>query len=634
MNNDVLYHTSLLTEYDIYLFKEGTHGALYEKFGSHLGTLDGMEGAFFAVWAPNAEFVSVIGDFNYWNNKSHPLRVREDKSGIWEGFIPGITKGALYKYHLRSQWNNYRVEKADPFAASLEMPPKTGSVVWNTAYNWNDQDFKDNFKNSLDSPISIYEIHLGSWMRVPEEENRHLSYLELADRLPAYLQEMGFTHVEFMPIMEHPFYGSWGYQVTGYFAPTRRYGTPEELMVLVDRLHQAGIGVILDWVPSHFPSDSHGLSYFDGTHLYEHADRRKGFHPDWKSEIFNYGRHEVRSFLVSSALFWLKQFHFDGLRLDAVSSLLYLDYARSEGEWIPNEHGGRENIEAIHFIQRLNEKIYAEHPRTQMIAEESTAWPMVSRPTDSGGLGFGMKWMMGWMHDTLDYFSQDPLFRKYHQQQLIFSLWYAFHENFILPLSHDEVVHGKGALIGKMPGYGWQRFSNLRLLFGWMYAHPGKKLLFMGSEFGQIKEWTHDESLEWHLLQCTEHQGLQRWLKDLNRLYKTEPALYELDFSERGFEWILQDGEQSVLGLIRKGNKEEAAVCVLLNFTPVTQYNYRVGVPKEGFWKELLNSDAIDYGGNGAGNSGGIKTMPVPSHGQAQSLLVTLPSLGVLFLKA
>ena len=635
MTNNVLYHASLLTEYDIHLFREGAHCALYEKLGAHSFTLDGREGTLFAVWAPNAEYVSVIGDFNSWDRQSHPLKVREDGSGIWEGFIPDIADGAIYKYHLRSRWNNYSVDKGDPFAFHWETPPKTGSIVWSRSYVWNDQDFQRHQKNSLGSPISIYELHLGSWRRIPEEGNRSLSYLELADRLPAYLQEMGFTHVEFMPIMEHPFYGSWGYQVTGYFAPTSRYGRPEELMVLIDRLHHAGICVILDWVPSHFPSDQHGLSYFDGTHLYEHADRRLGFHPDWKSEIFNYGRHEVRSFLFSSALFWLKQYHFDGLRVDAVSSLLYLDYGRKSDEWLPNLHGGRENIEAIHFIQRLNETIYKNHPDAQVIAEESTAWPMVSRPTSAGGLGFGMKWMMGWMHDALDYFAQDPLWRKHHHQELIFSLWYAFHENFILPLSHDEVVHGKGALIGKMPGYGWQRFANLRLLYGWMFAHPGKKLLFMGSELGQIKEWHHDESIEWHLLECAEHQGLQRWVKDLNHLYCTTPALYEFDFSERGFEWITpHNSEQSILVLIRKGIDGEDAVCVLLNFTPVTRYNYQVGVPKEGFWKELLNSDAADYCGHGAGNNGGVKTIPVPSHGHAQSIVVTLPSLGVIFLKA
>jgi len=630
---NVLYHASLLTEYDIHLFREGTHGALYQKLGAHPFTLDGMQGTLFAIWAPNAEFVSVIGDFNYWNNQSHPLRVRGDRSGIWEGFIPGVGKGAIYKYHLRSQWNDYTVDKGDPFAFCCETPPRTGSIVWETSYDWKDQDFQRHQKNSLDSPISIYELHLGSWRRVPEEDHRPLSYLELADRLPAYLEEMGFTHVEFLPIMEHPFYGSWGYQVTGYFAPTHRYGDPEGLMTLIDRLHQAGICVILDWVSSHFPSDQHGLSYFDGTHLYEHADRRKGFHPDWKSEIFNYGRHEVRSFLMSSALFWLKQYHFDALRIDAVSSMLYLDYARSEGEWVPNEHGGRENTEAIHFIQCLNKKIYEECPDAQVIAEESTAWPMVSRPVDAGGLGFGMKWMMGWMHDILAYFSHDPLWRKYHHHQLTFSFWYAFHENFILPLSHDEVVHRKGALIGKMPGEGWHRFANLRLLFGWMFAHPGKKLLFMGGEFGQIKEWDHDESLEWHLLQYARHAGLQRWVKDLNHLYRNTPALYELDFSEKGVEWIFQDWEQSIVGLIRKGDTDGDVVCIVLNFTPLARYNYRVGVPKEGFWKELLNSDAVDYDGNGAGNDGGIETTPIPFHGHPQSLSLTLPSLGVLFLK-
>ncbi len=630
------YNISLLTEYDIYLFREGTHATLYEKLGAHPMTVEGIHGTLFAVWAPNAKAVSVIGDFNCWNSASHPLRPREDQSGIWEGFIPSVSKGALYKYHIHSHYNDYHVEKGDPFALCCETPPKTASIVWKLDYSFKDDDWKQNLSkhNSLASPMSIYEVHLGSWRRVPEEGNRSLSYLELAYVLPAYIKEMGFTHVEFMPIMEHPFYGSWGYQVTGYFAPTHRYGNPEDLMFLVDRLHQANIGVILDWVPSHFPADQHGLSYFDGTHLYEHADRRKGFHPDWKSEIFNYGRHEVRSFLISSALFWLKQYHFDALRMDAVASMLYLDYGRKEGEWIPNERGGRENLDAIYFIQSLNKSAYNAYSTVQMIAEESTAWPMVSRPTDVGGLGFGMKWMLGWMHDTLSYFSKDPFLRKYHHHELIFSFWYAFNENFVLPLSHDEVVHGKGSLIGKMPGEGEQRFAHMRLLFGWMYAHPGKKLLFMGGEFGQIKEWAHDESIEWHCLDYPWHRGLQLWVADLNRFYREEPALYELDFSEEGFEWIVSDDrEQSVVGFMRKGNNPNHSILALFNLTPIIRHNYRVGVPKEGFWKERLNSDAKAYGGGSEGNLGGVMSDPIPSHGRDQSIALTLPPLGALFLK-
>ncbi len=630
----VLYDISLLTQQDIYFFREGTHAKLYEKFGAHRGTFSGVEGTFFAVWAPNAEQVFVVGDFNLWNNQSHPLRVREDKSGIWEGFIPGVSNGEVYKYFIRSQWNNYSVYKADPFAFCCETPPKTGSVVWDMATPFDDQRRAQKGRHNR-TPLSIYEMHLGSWRRVPEEENRFLSYRELAQTLPPYLAKMGFTHVEFLPVMEHPFYGSWGYQVTGYFAPTRRYGNPEDLMHLIDSLHRAGIGVILDWVPSHFPSDEHGLSYFDGTHLYEHADRRLGFHPDWKSEIFNYGRHEVRSFLTSCALFWLTHYHVDGLRMDAVASMLYLDYGRGEGEWIPNAYGGRENIEAVHFIRGLNERIYDAHPTAQVIAEESTAWPMVSQPTTFGGLGFGMKWMMGWMHDTLQYFSKDPICRKGYHNQLTFSLWYAFTENFVLPLSHDEVVHGKGALIGKMPGDDWQRFANMRLLYGYMYGHPGKKLLFMGGEFGQIREWHHDESLEWHLLQYPGHSGLQQWVSDLNHLYRKEPALYELDFSRDGFLWVdHQDWEQSIISFIRKGKYPDDLLFMAFNFTPVVRYNYRLGVPQAGVWKELLNSDAADYGGSGQGNLGGVSSEPIPSHGQNQSIVLTLPPLGAIFLRS
>ena len=633
---DVKYNVSLLTDHDIYLFKEGNHFKLYDKLGSRLMTVDGKQGTLFSVWAPNADKVSVIGDFNDWDKKSHPLSVRWDGSGIWEGFIPSIGHGTVYKYYIVSRYNNYKVEKSDPFAFHCETPPKTASIVWEMSHKWDDSEWmeKRRLSNALNAPISIYEIHLGSWRRVPEEGNRYLTYREIAHYLADYVKEMAFTHVEFLPVMEHPFYGSWGYQTTGHFAPTSRYGTPQDFMYLVDYLHQNGIGVILDWVPSHFPDDVHGLVYFDGTHLYEHADPQKGYHPDWKSYIFNYGRNEVRNFLISSALFWLEKYHIDGFRVDAVASMLYLDYGRKEGEWIPNKYGGKENIEAIDFLKRFNEMVYTNHPDVQTIAEESTAWPMVSRPSYVGGLGFGMKWNMGWMHDTLDYFSTDPVFRKYHHNQLTFSIWYAFSENFVLPLSHDEVVHGKGALFGKMSGDEWQKYANLRLLYGYMYGHPGKKLLFMGVEFAQWKEWNHDESLEWHVLQDAFHQGVQRWVRDLNHLYKAEPALYELDFSIEGFEWIdFHNWEQSIISFMRKGRSSDEPVLVICNLTPVPRYNYRVGVPKGGFWKEVLNSDAKIYSGSGHGNSGGLETSPVPAHGKYHSLSITLPPLGILFFK-
>ena len=632
----VKYNVSLLTDHDIYLFKEGNHFKLYDKLGSRLMTVDGKQGTLFSVWAPNADKVSVIGDFNDWDKKSHPLSVRWDGSGIWEGFIPNIGHGTVYKYYIVSRYNNYKVEKSDPFAFHCETPPKTASIVWEMSHKWDDSEWmrKRHARNALNAPISIYEIHLGSWRRVPEEGNRYLTYREIAHYLADYVKEMAFTHVEFLPVMEHPFYGSWGYQTTGHFAPTSRYGTPQDFMYLVDYLHQNGIGVILDWVPSHFPDDVHGLVYFDGTHLYEHADPQKGYHPDWKSYIFNYGRNEVRNFLISSALFWLEKYHIDGFRVDAVASMLYLDYGRKEGEWIPNKYGGKENIEAIDFLKRFNEMVYTNYPDVQTIAEESTAWPMVSRPSYVGGLGFGMKWNMGWMHDTLDYFSTDPIFRKYHHNQLTFSIWYAFSENFVLPLSHDEVVHGKGALFGKMSGDEWQKYANLRLLYGYMYGHPGKKLLFMGVEFAQWKEWNHDESLEWHALQDPFHQGVQRWVRDLNHLYKAEPALYELDFSIEGFEWIdFHNWEQSIISFMRKGRSSDEPVLVICNLTPVPRYNYRVGVPKGGFWKEVLNSDAKIYSGSGHGNSGGLETSPVPAHGKYHSLSITLPPLGILFFK-
>jgi len=628
---------SLLTEHDIYLFKQGRHFRLYDKLGAHVQAAEGVAGVHFAVWAPNARRVAVIGDFNGWRAEAHPLFPRQDDSGIWEGFIPGVSRGARYKYHLTSQHGNYQVEKTDPFAHHTEVPPRTASVVWDLDYRWNDQAWMQERgrANALNAPQSIYEAHLGSWRRVPEEGNRSLSYREHASQLADYVHDMGFTHVELLPVTEHPFYGSWGYQTTGYFAPTARYGTPQDFMRLVDRLHQSGVGVILDWVPSHFPTDEHGLVYFDGTYLFEHADPKRGYHPEWNSSIFNYGRHEVRSILISSALFWLEKYHVDGLRVDAVASMLYLDYARQKGEWIPNEYGGKENIAAIQFLRDMNEAVYRDHPGTQTIAEESTAWPMVSRPTYLGGLGFGMKWNMGWMHDTLDYFSHDPIHRKYHHDQLTFSIMYAFHENFVLPFSHDEVVHGKSSLLGKMPGDDWQKFSNLRLMLGYMYGHPGKKLLFMGSEFGQWREWNHDRSLDWHLLEHAPHQGIQRWMKDLNHLYRSEPALFARDFDANGFEWAdLHDWEHSIISFLRKGESSDDLMLVVCNFTPMPHTNYRVGVPRGGRWAEVLNSDATLYGGSGQGNLGGVEAAPVPVHGRYHSISLTVPPLGVLFLKA
>jgi 1,4-alpha-glucan branching enzyme len=634
-NNTVHYDVSLLSQDDLYLYNEGKHYRLYQKLGAHVVKEQDTPGTYFAVWAPNASYVSVIGEFNGWVPKSHTLRSRE-QSGIWEGFIPGIGQGTIYKYHIESNHSGFQVDKADPLAFFAENPSGTASIVWETSYSWSDQKWmtQRHAVNSLKAPISIYEIHLGSWRRVPEENNRPLTYREIAPKLAEYVTQMGFTHVEFMPIMEHPFLGSWGYQVTGYFAPTSRYGTPQDFMYLVDYLHRYGIGVILDWVPSHFPSDEYGLGYFDGTHLYEHADPRLGFHPDWDSLIYNYGRNEVRSFLISSALFWLDLYHIDGLRVDGVASMLYLDYSRKEGEWLPNRFGGRENLEALTFLKALNEQVYKNYPDTQTIAEESTAWPMVSRPTYVGGLGFGLKWDMGWMHDTLNYFSKDPIFRKYYHNEMTFRLLYAFSENFVLPLSHDEVVHGKGSLLGKMPGSDEQKFSNLRLLLGYMYAQPGKKLLFMGGEFGQMKEWDHDSSLEWHLLAEAPHVGLQKWMEDLNRAYRTEKALYELDFEPSGFSWIdANDVEQSTLSLLRKAHLPGEVVLAVFNFTPLPRFNYRIGAPYGGLWKEILNSDAREYGGQGLGNQGQAKAESKPFHGLPFSLNLTLPPLGVIFLK-
>ncbi|MFC1976673.1 1,4-alpha-glucan branching protein GlgB [Chloroflexota bacterium] len=631
----VSYDVTLLSDDDLYIFNEGSHYRLYEKLGAHSTSIGGVEGTYFAVWAPNARQVSVIGEFNDWNKSSHQLHGK-GQSGIWEGFIPGIGNGTLYKYYIVSQQRSYRVEKADPFARFSEISSKTASIIWDLDYNWEDREWmeKRREKNALDAPIAIYEMHLGSWQRVPEEGNRYLNYRELAPQLAEYIQQVGFTHVEFLPVMEHPFYGSWGYQTTGYFAPTSRYGTPQDFMYLIDYLHQHNIGVILDWVPSHFPNDEHGIGYFDGVHLYEHEDPRQGIHPDWNTFVFNYGRNEVRSFLCSSALFWLDKYHVDGLRVDAVASMLYLDYGRKAGEWIPNKYGGRENIEAIDFLRRFNQAVYQEYPDVQTIAEESTSWPMVSRPDYIGGLGFGLKWDMGWMHDTLDYMSTDPVYRKYYHNNLTFRMVYAFFENFALPLSHDEVVYGKASLLSKMPGDDWQKFANLRLLLGHMYAQPGKKLLFMGGEFGQRREWAHDESLEWHLLQYPLHSGLQRWVSDLNHLYRSQPALYQVDFDQAGFEWIdCNDVEHSVVSLMRQGRSPDDSVIVVCNFTPLTHFNYRIGVPQGEFWREVLNSDATEYGGSGQGNMGGVEAAPIPLHGRPYSITFTLPPLAAVFFK-
>jgi 1,4-alpha-glucan branching enzyme len=624
---------TLFSDYDIYLFREGNHFKLYDKLGAHLMTVDGIDGTYFAVWAPNAKHVAVIGDFNGWNNTTHPLAPRWDSSGIWEGFIAGVKKGMYYKFHLESGVNDYRADRGDPFALYWEVAPKTSPIVWDLAYEWQDAEWmgKRGKHNRIDAPWSIYELHLGSWRRGSDDDADFLTYREIAPQLTEYVKGMGFTHVELLPIMEHPFYGSWGYQTTGYFAPTSRYGSPQDFMYLIDYLHQHGIGIILDWVPSHFPGDEHGLAYYDGTCIYEHADPKKGFHPDWKSYIFNYGRHEVQAFLMSSALFWLSKYHIDSLRVDAVASMLYLDYSRRDGEWIPNCFGGRENLEAIAFLKRFNEEIYKEFPDVQTIAEESTAWPMVSRPTYVGGLGFGMKWNMGWMHDTLAYLSKDPVHRKYHHHELTFSMLYAFSENYVLPLSHDEVVHGKGSLVNKMPGDDWQRLANLRLVIAYQYFHPGKKLFFMGGEFGQWSEWSHDRSLDWHLTQWDRHSGIQLLLTDLNRHYTTIPALHELDCDPLGFEWIdCNDWEHSILTFIRKGTATNEAVLVACNFTPVPRPAYRVGVDLAGYWKEICNSDAVEYGGGGIGNAGGMMTEEQPWHGRKRSLLVTIPPLAVV----
>jgi len=621
---------SLQGERDAYLFREGTHARLYDLLGCHPQP---QGGASFAVWAPNAASVSVVGDWNYWSGDADPLQPSADHTGIWQGHVPNAVIGQAYKYRIRSHQGGYTVDKADPVAFSAEHPPATGSRICELTYDWGDDEWMATrgMRNSLEAPMSVYEVHLGSWRR---HDGQFLGYREIAHELAAYVVKMGFTHIELMPVTEHPFYGSWGYQTTGYFAPTARYGSPQDFMYLVDHLHQQGIGVLLDWVPSHFPTDEHGLAFFDGTHLYEHADPRQGFHPEWNSSIFNYGRPEVRSFLVSSGLFWLDLYHLDGLRVDAVASMLYLDYARNHGEWVPNRHGGRENLEAIDFLQTLNRAVYREFPDTLTVAEESTAWPRVSRPTDMDGLGFGEKWNMGWMHDTLAYMKEDPVHRKYHHHKLTFSLVYAFHENFVLPLSHDEVVHGKGSLINKMPGDSWQQFANLRALFGFMWAHPGKKLLFMGGEFGQRREWTHDGELEWWVTQQQGHGGLQRLVAQLNRVYREAPALHQLDFSAAGFEWLAaDDAERSVFAFLRKAADGSPPLLVVSNMTPVPRTNYLLGVPLGGLWREVVNTDAAEFGGAGWGNLGGVEAAPVRSHGRMQSVCLTLPPLSTLILE-
>ena len=621
--------TSFITNEDLYFFNEGKFARMYEKLGAHI--VDG--GVHFAVWAPNARSVSVIGDFNYWNRQENYLSP-VGHSGIWAGLVPHAQHGQTYKYHIVSNHNGYTVDKADPVAFCTETPPRTGSIIWDLSFDWQDGEWMKNrhLHQGLDKPMSIYEVHLASWKRKVEDGNRPLSYDELAHELVSYVKDNGFTHVEFMPVMEHPFGGSWGYQITGYFAASRRFGDPQALMYLIDRMHQAGIGVILDWVPSHFPSDEHGLGYFDGTHLYEHSDPRQGFHPDWNSCIFNYSRNEVRSFLISNAVFWLEKFHVDGLRVDAVASMIYLDYSRKEGEWIPNQYGGRENLDALSLMRDLNVITHQHFPGIQMIAEESTSWPMVSRPVYAGGLGFDEKWDMGWMHDTIHYFEKDPIHRKYHQNELTFRSVYAFHENFVLSLSHDEVVHGKGSMLNKMPGDRWQKFANLRCLYAYMYSQPGKKLTFMGNEIAQEKEWNHDSSLDWHLLDYDMHRNMLSTVRDLNTIYKNESALH-IDCAAEGFEWVdASDHKNSIMSYLRKDYHGNTILCVF-NFTPIPHHNYGVGVSDAGTWEEIFNSDATEYGGSGMGNFGGRQTVKMPQHGRAHSLQLTLPPLGAIFLK-
>jgi 1,4-alpha-glucan branching enzyme len=626
----------ILTDYDLHLFGEGSHYKKYEKLGAHIMEINRIKGVHFAVWAPNAKRVSVIGDFNKWDGRRHPMRVL-GSSGIWEIFIPGFNEGDLYKFEIKSKFNNYIAVKADPYAFHFELRPKSASIVYDmNKYQWDDSKWMEMRpkKNLFESPISIYEMHLGSWMRVPEENNRWLTYRETADRLIRYVKEMGYTHIELMPVTEHPLDASWGYQTIGYFAPTSRYGKPEDFMYFVDKCHQDNIGVILDWAPAHFPTDGHGLGFFDGTCLYEHEDPRKGFHPDWGTKIFNYGRNEVSNFLLSNALFWFEKYHIDGLRVDAVASMIYLDYSRNEGEWIPNIFGGRENLAAIDFLKKFNEIVHQNHPGILTIAEESTAWPSVSRPTYLGGLGFSLKWNMGWMNDTLEYFLKEPVHRKYHQHNLTFSLLYAFTENFVLVLSHDEVVHGKRSMLSKMPGDMWQKFANLRLFYGFMYSHPGKKLLFMGGEFGQWDEWYHEKSIDWHLLRLIPHRSLQKFVMVLNHIYQSEPALYEVDFNYQGFEWIdFRDTENSIISFIRKAKDPENFLVIVCNFTPVPRTGYRIGVPENCFYKEILNSDSQIYWGSNLGNAGGINADKISCHGKPYSINITLPPLSVLIFK-
>jgi 1,4-alpha-glucan branching enzyme len=624
-----------LTDLDLHLFNEGTHSRLWEKLGCHPGSKAGERGFWFAVWAPNARAVSVVGDFNGWNPLDAPMAPR-GSSGVWERFVPGVLPGQAYKYHVEAR-DGTAIEKADPVGRRTEVPPRTASVVHDARYEWGDAEWMAGreSRQALDRPMSIYEMHPGSWGPPSRPGDRWPGWRELAGRVADHVTSTGFTHVELMPVMEHPFYGSWGYQVTGYFSPTGRYGTPEDLKYFIDHLHQHGIGVILDWVPSHFPTDGHGLGWFDGTHLYEHADPRLGFHPDWSSWIFNYGRHEVRCFLISSALYWLEEFHADGLRVDAVASMLYRDYSREEGEWIPNEFGGRENLDAVYLLRRMNEEVYGSVPGIQTIAEESTAWPAVTKPTYIGGLGFGLKWDMGWMHDILRYMGKDPVHRRWHHNDLTFRQLYAFSENFVLSFSHDEVVHGKGSLWSRMAGDDWQKFANLRLLYGLMFAQPGKKLLFMGAEFAQRSEWDHESFLDWDLLQQPAHSGVMHWLRDLNGLYRSEPALHELDCSPRGFEWIApDDNEQNVISFLRRSADASRSVLVICNFSPVPRSAYHVGVPTGGYWEELLSSDAEHYGGSGWGNLGGVEAQPSEFHGRPWSLEVALPPLGAVFLRS
>ncbi|MBS7562836.1 1,4-alpha-glucan branching protein GlgB [Mucilaginibacter sp. Bleaf8] len=626
---------SRLTDFDISLFKSGRHYRLYEKLGSHVVTHNNVVGTYFAVWAPNAQYVSVIGNFNGWNRGTHQLNHRWDSSGIWEGFIPNVGNGEVYKYYIRSS-SNEDLEKGDPFALRWEEPPHTASVVADTYYEWKDNDWMANRyqHNALDKPYSVYELHLGSWARSEESPNDFLTYEQIADKLVPYVKEMGFTHVEFMPVMEHPFYPSWGYQISGYFAAASRWGPPQQLMSLIERLHQEGIGVILDWVPSHFPGDANALYKFDGTHLYEHEDVRKGYHPDWTSYIFNYGRNEVKAFLISNAFFWLDRYHADGLRVDGVASMLYLDYSRKHGEWIPNQYGGNENLEAIEFLKEFNSAVYSTFPDVQTIAEESTSFYGVSRPVDAGGLGFGMKWMMGWMHDTINYFGKDLVYRKFHHNQITFSLIYAFNENFMLPFSHDEVVYGKGSMINKMPGDEWQKYANLRLVYSYMFTHPGTKLMFMGAEFGQVAEWDFGKSLDWWITQFDCHQGIKEAVKQLNHLYRSEPALYEKAFEPDGFEWI--DGgnvEDSILVYMRKGRDAANDVVIALNMTPKVHDNYRVGVPHAGQWQEVFNSDAKEFWGSGINNPYPLETENEGWHGRNQSINITLPPLGAVVFK-